>query len=280
MKFLSSFALLIGACKAFAPRQQLTSFGLSSSCSAKVTRTILNENKVPFFASVPSRKEEAPGSKSESSDASEDDEVEEMVREELRKTNKMSNLRNSQGVDYAPWMKITKEDEEKIRAIMREKAKARAARKEQERSVTGSLYADSQAQELSGTGLKSKIIDGDVELEWATKSETNCKGFIIRRRPAKTNEFSVIASYENYGPLVSQGPDGGIYRFLDTNVVPGGWVYRVSEASSTGEESDLCQCLVEVQTEDEQKAALIAAVGIGLVVAVAVLAGLSLDPLQ
>jgi len=183
-------------------------------------------------------------------------------------------------VDYAPWMRISEEDENKIRAIMKEKAKARAARKEQERSVSGNLYFDSQAQELSGTGLKSKIIDGEVELEWATKSESNCKGFIVRRRPAKTEEFSVIASYENYGPLASQGQDGGIYRFLDSTATPGGWVYRISEASTTGEESDLCQCLVEVQTEDEQKAALIAAVGIGLVVVGAVVAGLTLDPLQ
>ena len=177
-------------------------------------------------------------------------------------------------------MRISEDDENKIRAIVKEKAKARAARKEQERSVSGNLYYDSQAQELSGTGLKSKIIDGDVELEWATKTETSCKGFIVRRRPARNEEFSVLASYENYGPLASQGPDGGIYRYLDSTATPGGWVYRISEASSTGEESDLCQCLVEVQTEDEQKAGLIALVGIGFVAVLALVAGVTLDPLQ
>ena len=45
---------------------------------------------------------------------------------------------------------------------MKEKAEACSQRQEQERSVTGN---DSQAQELSGTSLKYKIIDGQVELE-------------------------------------------------------------------------------------------------------------------
>ena len=35
-----------------------------------------------------------------------EEEVEELVREELGKTSKMSNLRNENGVDYAPWMGI------------------------------------------------------------------------------------------------------------------------------------------------------------------------------
>jgi hypothetical protein len=33
-----------------------------------------------------------------------EEEVEEMVQEEIRKTKKMSNLRNEKGVEYAPWM--------------------------------------------------------------------------------------------------------------------------------------------------------------------------------
>merc|ERR1712154_401801 len=123
---------------------------------------------------------------------------------------------------------------------------------------------DSQAQELSGTGLKSKVIDGEVELELATKSETNTKGFIVKRRPAKTETFETIATYMQWGPLVSKGEDGGIYRFLDTTTTPGGWVYRVSECDVNGQESDLCQCLVEVQTEEEQRTAMIAGVGIAV----------------
>lgn len=97
-------------------------------------------------------------------------------------------------------------------------------------------------------------------------------------RPAKTEDFSVIASFEDWGPLMSKGPEGGVYRFLDTESSPGGWVYRVSECDNNGQEADLCQCLIEVQTEDEQKAALFAGVGIGVLLVGAVIAGLALDP--
>jgi len=161
---------------------------------------------------------------------------------------------------------------------MKEKAAARRKRQDQEKSVSGNLYLDSQAQELSGTGLIAKAVDGEVELEWATKSETNTKGFVVKRRPAKTEEFSVMASYDSWGPLVSKGADGGVYRYLDTTSTPGGWVYRISECDNNGNEADLCQCLIEVQTEAEQKAALIAGVGIAVIGVGAVVAGLLLDP--
>ncbi len=115
-------------------------------------------------------------------------------------------------------------------------------------------------------------------MEWATQSEKNTRGFIVKRRPAKTEEFSVIASYEDWGPLKSKGVDGGIYRYLDTTSTPGGWVYRVTECDNNGNQADLCQCLVEVQTEEEQKTALIAGVGIAVIGVAAVVAGLVLDP--
>lgn len=208
-----------------------------------------------------------------------EEEVETLVQEEMKKNKKMSNLRNSAGVDYAPWMNISEEDEDNIRQLMKEKAEARRRRQEEEKSVSGNLYLDSQAQELSGTGLNYKVSGGEVELEWATKSESGTKGFIIKRRPAKTEEFSVIASYADWGPLQSKGVDGGVYRYLDDTVSPGGWVYRISECDNSGSEADLCQCLVDVQTEDEQRAAVIAAVGFAAFAVVAVVAGLTLDPL-
>merc|ERR1712232_680356 len=127
---------------------------------------------------------------------------------------------------------------------------------------------DSQAQELSGGGLQSKVIDEDVELSWATNSESNTKGFLVKRRAAKTEEFEVIASYEDWGPLVSKGKDGGVYRYLDTTVpTPGGWVYRVTECEKSGRESDICQCLVDVQSAEEQQ---------GVVIAVAVISVLGI----
>merc|ERR1719343_1038533 len=39
-----------------------------------------------------------------------DETVEEMVEEEMKKTKRMSNLRKEKGVDYAPWMNMSKND--------------------------------------------------------------------------------------------------------------------------------------------------------------------------
>jgi len=239
-----------------------------------------DKTDLPFFARQVSsstvKKEDTPVTQSSTTI---EDEVEGLVQAEIAKMMKASKLKNSNGVDYAPWMDITPQDEAQIRIIMREKAEARRRRKEEEKSVSGNLYLDSQAQELSGTGLKYKVLDStSIELEWATKSETNTKGFVVKRRPAKTQDFNTIATFESWSPLVSKGTGGGIYRFLDSNAGPGGWVYRISECDNYGNESDLCQCLVEVQTQDEQRAGLIAGVGIAVLAVGAALAGLLLDP--
>lgn len=209
-----------------------------------------------------------------------EDEVDMLTQEEIKKTKKASNLRNANGVDYAPWMGISAEDESQIRQLMQEKAAARRKRQEQERDVSGALLMDSQSQELSGGGLKYKISDGNVELEWATNIEDNTKGFLIKRRPAKTTSFNVVASYEDWGPLVSKGESGGVYRYLDTDVAPGGWVYRVTECDNNGREFDICQCLVEVETQAEAIGSIVAAVSIGLFAVGAVVGGLMLDPLD
>lgn len=210
-----------------------------------------------------------------------EEEVEQMVAAELAKTSKMSNLRNEKGVEYAPWMKISPEEEAKIRAISKEKAEARRRRQAQEKNVKGALLQDSQAQELSGTGLRFKVLnDNDVELEWATAAEASTRGFIVKRRPAKTDDFEVLASYENYGPLASKGSEGGVYRFLDEGVRPGGWVYRVTECEANGAENDLSQCLVEIQTAEEQRGTIIGVAAFGVVAIAAIIAGTLLDPVQ
>jgi hypothetical protein len=211
-------------------------------------------------------------------DLSLEQEVEVMVQAELTKTKRMSNMRNANGVEYAPWMNVTPEDEAKIRTMMREKAAIRRARKQQ---AQGALLNDSQGQELSGVGLKSRILDNaSVELEWTTSAEAATRGFIVKRRPAKVEDFQVLASYESYGPLQTQGVDGGLYRYLDENVGPGSWVYRVTECESSGAENDLSQCLVDITTEEEQKVAKFGLAVFGAVAIAAVAAGVLLDPVQ
>lgn len=256
-------ALLLSGASAFAPQSY-----------AKQSNVALFDNKTPFFGSPKA----SPKAAEKTPEEEEQEEIERMVQEEMKKTRKISNLRNSKGVDYAPWMNISEEDEKKIRQIMAEKAAARRRRQEQERSVSGALLMDSQAQELSGVGLKSKIIGEDVELTWATSRESNTKGFILKRRPAKTEEFEVIASYKDWSSLATKGIDGGVYRFLDDTAGPGGWVYRITEVENSGRESDISQCLVEIQTKEEQMGTVIAAGGLGALLVALVVAGVALDP--
>jgi len=273
MKLISAVILLASSCAAFMPGVP-KAFMTSSTCDVQTSQ--LYADKVPFFAS----EEGSTAELKNPNEMTEEEEVEMLVQAEVKKSERMSNLRNAKGVDYAPWMKISEEDEKQIRQLMKEKTAARRAREEQERNVSGNLYFDSQAQELSGTGLKSKIIDGQVELEWATKSEKGTKGFVVSKRPAKTDDFSVIATYDDWGPLMSQGEDGGIYRYFDESTAPGGWVYRISEVDINGSKSDICQCLVEIQTEEEQKSALFAGVGFALLAVIAGVGGILLDPMN
>jgi len=208
-----------------------------------------------------------------------EEEIEELTQKEVRKMKRASNLRNSAGVEYAPWMNITPEAENEIKTVMKQKAEARRKRKDQEAGVSGALLMDSQAQELSGGGLNVKVVsENEVELTWATASETSTKGFEIKRRPARTDDFEVIASYKNWGPLASKGSDGGQYSYLDDQITPGGWVYRITECETNGSQNDICQALVDVQTAEEQRGAVIAAVGIVVLGIAAVAAGLILDP--
>ena len=206
-----------------------------------------------------------------------EEEVEQMTQAEINKLKSASKLSNAKGMEYAPWMNITPEDEAKIKEVVRQKAEVRRKRREESR-VSGALLGDSQAQELSGSGLKAKVIDGEVELSWATSAEGNTRGFLIKRRPARTEDFDLIASYKDSASLVSKGPNGGKYLYVDSSVAPGSWVYRIAECENNGIESDICQTLVDVQTKEEQAGAVIAAVGIVVLGLAALAAGILLDP--
>ena len=127
---------------------------------------------------------------------------------------------------------------------------------------------------------ETQIIDGAVELQWATRTESDTKGFLVKRRKAKTNDYEVIASHEDWGPLQSQGKQGGVYRYLDETAGEGGWVYRIAEEDSLGNEADVCQCLVEVESEDEQRAAVIAGVGFAVFAALVAVGGVLIDPMN
>lgn len=272
MKFiaLTSLCLNLHACWAFAPQAKTTSFGLVSTGKyVSDSQMYMNDEKVPFFASEAKGEEKSDAVEEESSETGDD-----LIMKEV----KMSKMKTKSGLEYAPWLNIDAKEKEKLRQIAKEKEAIREKQKQKELSLSGNLYYDSQSQELGGAGLNSKIIDGEVELEWVTRRETNTAGYILKRRAAKTENFEVIADFKSWGPLASKGPEGGVYRFLDTTTTPGGYIYRVTEVDNNGVESDLSQCLVEIETEEEQRNAVIAAVGIVVVAIGAVVGGLVLDP--
>mmetsp|Transcript_22010 Transcript_22010/g.47846 ORF Transcript_22010/g.47846 Transcript_22010/m.47846 type:complete len:295 (-) Transcript_22010:64-948(-) len=290
MKVLSTAAVAL-----LAGSSCTTAFAPSASKASVSNRMNVNDRScatapatclaaLPFFAQEETKEEEAEEATSEPvadlENMTMEEEVELLVQEELQKTKRMSNLRNGEGVEYAPWMGISEADENKIRSLMRDRTEARRKRQEEAQDVSGNLFRDSQAQELSGTGLSYKIINGEVELQWATKTEMDTKGFIVKRRAAKTNDYSVMASHADWGPLASKGKEGGVYRYLDSTATPGGWVYRISEEDNLGNEADVCQCLVEVETEEEQKGAVIAGVGFAVFAILAFVAGVALDPMN
>lgn len=282
MKLIIAFAFLSASCTSFAP---ITTTRRTFGVTSRGGKVVVNEGNVPFFADENQEDTKAsvmnpPKETSETKEMTLEEEVDMIVKQEMEKSTRMSNLRNENGVDYAPWMGIDEEEEAKIRQQVKERTAARRLRQEQEKSVSGNLYLDSQAQEISGTGLNAKVINGNVELEWATKTENDTKGFVVRRRPGKTEDFTIIASYKDFGPLVSKGSDGGVYRFLDESTTPGGWVYRITECDQNDIENDLCQCLIDVQTEAEQRAGLFAGIAFGVFAAGAVAAGVLLDPMN
>jgi len=183
---------------------------------------------------------------------------------------------NADGKPYAPWMMDSVDPEAAKRSIEERRARKAAEKK----AVQGALAVDPQAMELSGVGLKYKMIGDEVELSWGTGDETGNVGFIVTKRAGGSDDWQVVASYKDWAPLNSKGPEGGQYTFMDPDSQRGPWVYRVSDVNEAGVTSDLCQTLVEVQDEGEQLAAKALAVGIVVVLGGFVAAGFLLDPLQ
>lgn len=177
-------------------------------------------------------------------------------------------LYREDGTPYAPWMVGLIDEEEKEFVAKAPKTDAK-----------GRLAKDPQSQELSGSGLKFKVIgDEDVELTWTTGGEDGVEGFIVQRRKGKEEAWDTLADYTDTPSLRSKGPAGGTYKFLDEEAGPGTWVYRVSDTDAQGNRSDLSQCLVEIEsTSDQQKQRIALIAFVALAAALGAL-GLFLDP--
>lgn len=190
----------------------------------------------------------------------------------------INNMKSSSGVEFAPWMKVDAE------AIAKAK-KERAERKARSAAVQGkgdNMLIDPQAAELgAGGGLKSKILgEEEIELRWSTQDEVGNAGFIVQRRKGGQPDFADIETYETYSPLRTKGVDGGEYVYLDDTVAPGTWVYRILDCDTSGQRSAVCQKLVEVDSDSEQKQTVLVGVLIAGLALAGVVAGILSDPIQ
>lgn len=210
---------------------------------------------------------------------------EEMEELEVRKEGEMlakklrSNMFNENGVAYAPWM-VDQIDEEAYEAakIMRKQRKMKQ-KLEKIEAEGASFSTDLQADEISGLGLKYKVVDEEVELTWSTAGES-CLGYKVQKRAARTDSWIESGSYENWAPLQSKGKEGGVYTFMDPESEVGDWIYRVVDVEADGKSTVLCQAMVEVQSKGEQVVQYVTLAGFGVLFAGLVAAGVFFDPLQ
>jgi hypothetical protein len=190
----------------------------------------------------------------------------------------LNNMKSESGVEFAPWMKV---DAEAIARAKKEREERRR-RAAENAGKLDTMLIDPQAAELgAGGGLNSKTLsEEEVELRWSTQDEGGNQGFIVQRRPGGQANFVDIASYEDFSPLRTKGPNGGDYVYLDDTVAPGTWVYRIVDCDSKGQMSAICQKLVEVESGAEQTQTLVVGGVIAGLALVLVAAGILSDPIQ
>lgn len=177
------------------------------------------------------------------------------------------NLLKPDGTPYAPWM--TGVSVEYDNSVIKSTTDAK-----------GRLGADPQRQELSGIGVDWKMLGDELELRWATGSEEGNVGFVVSRKTTKSDEWETVCDYRDAtAELQTKGASGGKYSFIVTDPSPGNWLYRISDVDSTGNRSDLSQCLVEIQSAEEGNIQKIALAVLLVVLAISVIGGLTLDPM-
>lgn len=196
--------------------------------------------------------------------------------EEEKKENVFEDERFGDAVSrFAPWMEgEAKELEENKRKQKEFRAKQQKAFKD--------LQSDPQAAEVGAAGgVNSKVLSQEeVELRWETDNEVGNVGFLVQRRRGGKDNFETIATYENFAPLRSKGPGGGLYVYLDDTADVGTWVYRIVDCDKEGELSAVGQKLVEVESQSEQTFTLVLG---GLIATLAIAlfcAGSLFDPIQ
>lgn len=178
---------------------------------------------------------------------------------------------NENGVAYAPWMNKGIDEEAIVEDLMRRE-------KEVAKGPKGKTSILDRGEIESSEGMRWRMTDSQVDLAWVTGGEADNKGFIVEKRPSYGGDFQEVASYKEISQLASKGQSGGRYRYMDPSSAAGSWIYRIKDCDSTGSESILCQCFVEVSTDSETKTQAGLAVGLIAFFTIAFSVGYFLDP--
>lgn len=179
-----------------------------------------------------------------------------------------ASLIGADGKELAPWMKNVNADYKKT--VVKRKGDAK-----------GRLANDPQNQELSGQGLRAKMLGDELELSWGTGTEAGNRGFIVTRRKGKTDMWESVGDWRDKpAELASKGDEGGAYSFIVTDPAPGSWVYRISDEDGSGKVSDLSQTLVDVDSDEDSQVRLAALAALLAVLFGFVAYSLLVDPMN
>lgn len=178
----------------------------------------------------------------------------------------MKNLLKPDGTPYAPWMKVGAGPGGK-----------RAGKKGGRDDGDGG-----KVEELNASAISWKMLGDELELRWRTGSEENNRGFAVYKRSIEGGlEWIKVADYVDApAELATKGAEGGDYSFLVQKVETGSWAYRVADVDLKGEEGDLAQVVVEIESSQDSQVQKVALAALVAVLLLAIVVGLALDPLS
>merc|ERR1712118_367906 len=102
---------------------------------------------------------------------------------------------------------------------------------------------DAASSELTGLGLKAKVLSEDEEAN---------RGFLVERKAVGYSDWDEVASYQSWSPLKSKGTLGGAYSYIDATVSEGEWLYRIVAEQSDNSRAIVCQVGVSVENSGQQ----------------------------
>jgi len=82
-------------------------------------------------------------------------------------------------------------------------------RKEFEKSTKKPVSILDRGEIETSEGMRWRLNGDQVELAWATSSESGNLGFYVDKRSSYAGDFQEIASFREVSQLATKGPNGG-----------------------------------------------------------------------